>query len=51
MKEEYIVDDRVIIPEYIRKMTSAERQAEIARLEAEAKKEKMKRKQTTVAAV
>lgn len=49
--KEYYEDDRVIIPEYIRKMTSAERQAEIARLEAEARKEKMKRKQMKVAAV
>ena len=34
-KEEYIIDDRVIIPEDIRKMTSRERLMEIERLERE----------------
>ena len=36
------LDDRVIIPEYIMKMTKAERRAEIARLEAEAAAEKQR---------
>ncbi|MCM1231173.1 MAG: hypothetical protein NC245_00745 [Muribaculum sp.] len=51
MREAYFADDRVIIPEYIRKMTSEERRAEITRLEEEARKEKLKRKQKEVAAV
>lgn len=38
MKEEYIVDDRVIIPEYIKKMTSEERMAEIERIIEEERK-------------
>lgn len=37
MKEEYFADDRVIVPEYIRRMTSEERKAEIARIEKEIK--------------
>ena len=36
------LDDRVIIPEYIMKMTKAERRAEIARLETEAAAEKQR---------
>lgn len=38
--EEYFADDRLIIPEDILKMTSAQRQAEIARLEKEARAER-----------
>lgn len=38
--EPYFLDDRVVIPEYIRKMTSDERKAEIERLEKEAKEKK-----------
>jgi len=41
-EKEYFIDDRVIIPESIRKMTHEERQAEIARLEKIAKAEKEK---------
>jgi len=48
MREEYFADDRVVVPEYIMNMTSEERQAEIAKLEAEAKAEKLK-KQTIIA--
>lgn len=51
MTEEYVVDDRVVIPDDIKSMTKAELEAEIARLEEEARKEKMKRKQMSVAAV
>ena len=36
------LDDNVIIPDYIRKMTHEERQKEIARLEAEAVEKKRK---------
>jgi len=49
--KEYHEDDRLIIPDDIKRMSKAELQAEIARLEEEARKEKMKRKQATVAAV
>lgn len=38
--EEYYADDRCIIPEDIKKMSLAELDAEIARLEAEARAEK-----------
>lgn len=34
-EQEYYVDDECIIPDYIKKMTSEERRAEIARLEQE----------------
>lgn len=51
MKEKYFADDRVIIPEYIRKMSKEDLEQEIARLEEEARKEKSKRKQEEVAAV
>lgn len=40
--EPYFLDDRVVIPEYIKKMTSEERRAEIERLEKEAKEKKEK---------
>ena len=33
--EPYVLDDRVIIPDYIKKMTREELEAEIKRLEAE----------------
>ncbi len=39
-EKEYFIDDRVIIPEYIKKMTKEQRLAEIASLEEEAKAEK-----------
>lgn len=40
--EPYFLDDRVVIPEYIKKMTSEERRAEIERLEKEAKEKNQK---------
>lgn len=44
--KDYFEDDRVIIPEDIQKMSKEERRIEIARLEAEARKEKeLKKKQ------
>ena len=43
MKEEYFAYDRVVVPEYIRKMTSEERKAEIARIEEEIKRERLKK--------
>ncbi|MDO5398258.1 MAG: hypothetical protein Q4G33_10035 [bacterium] len=39
---ENFLDDRVIIPEDIKRMTKSERKAEIARLEKEARREKLK---------
>ena len=36
----YIQDDRVVIPESIKRMTPEEREREITRLEAEARKER-----------
>ncbi len=39
-EKEYFIDDRVIIPDYIKKMTKDELEAEIVRLEAEAAAEK-----------
>lgn len=43
MKEKpYVLDDRVIIPDYIKKMTIEELNAEIERLEAEHKAKKRK---------
>ncbi len=38
MREGYIVDDVIEIPDYIKNMTFEELQAEIARLEAEERK-------------
>lgn len=35
-EKEYFIDDRVIIPEKIKRMTKEERKAEIKKLEAEA---------------
>jgi len=46
--EPYFLDDRVIIPDYIKKMSKEELDKEIARLEAEAKAERLK-KQTIIA--
>lgn len=40
MEKEYFIDDKVIIPERIRKMTPEEKSAEIARLEKEGTKKK-----------
>ena len=40
--ERYFAYDKLEIPEYIMKMTKAERRAEIARLEAEAAAEKQR---------
>lgn len=39
-EKEYIIDDRVIIPEDIKKMTLTELEAEIAKFEAEAAERK-----------
>lgn len=39
-EKEYFINDNVIIPDWIKKMTPEEKRAEIARLEAEAKAEK-----------
>lgn len=41
--EPYVVDDRVIIPDYIKKMSIEELNAEIERLEAEHKAKKKKK--------
>lgn len=41
-KKKYFIDDRFIIPDEILKMTSEERQTEIARLEKQAQEEKQK---------
>ena len=40
--EPYVVDDRVIIPDYIKKMTREELEAEIKRLEAKVIEKKKK---------
>lgn len=40
--EPYVLDDRVIIPDYIKKMTIEELEAEIKRLEAEVIEKKKK---------
>ena len=37
-EKEYVIDDRVIIPDDIKKMTKEELDKEISRLEAEARK-------------
>lgn len=42
MEMENSLNDRVIIPDWVKAMTQEERQAEIARLEAIAKEEKRK---------
>lgn len=39
-EKEYFIDDRVIIPDHIKKMSVEELDREIARLEAEAKSKK-----------
>ncbi|MCR4888000.1 MAG: hypothetical protein K5979_02310 [Ruminococcus sp.] len=41
-EKEYLIDDRNIIPEDIKKMSREELQAEIAKFEAEAAKRKKK---------
>ena len=41
-EKEYFIDDRVVIPDEIRRMTKEERQIEIKRLEAKAAEEKAK---------
>lgn len=41
-EKEFFIDDRVIIPEKIKKMTKEERRAEIKKLEAEAAAEKQR---------
>ncbi len=41
-EKEYFIDDRVIIPDYIKKMSKEEINAEIKRLEAEAAAEKQR---------
>lgn len=40
MEEKYFADDRFIIPDEIKQMTSEERQKEIKRLEEEGRKER-----------
>lgn len=40
--EPYVLDDRVIIPDYIKKMTREELEAEIKRLEAKVIEKKKK---------
>lgn len=47
--EEYYADDRLVIPDDIKQMTSAQRQAEIKRLEAEARREKSRIERQTLA--
>lgn len=39
-EKEFFIDDRVIIPEHIQKMSREELNREIVRLESEARKEK-----------
>lgn len=41
-EKEYFIDDRVIIPDWIKAMSQEERRAEIERLEAIAREEKRK---------
>lgn len=41
-EKEYFINDNVVIPEEIRRMTREERQTEIKRLEAEAAAEKQR---------
>lgn len=41
-KEKYFADDRMIIPEYIKRMSKEELEAEIARLEKEHREKKQK---------
>ncbi len=41
-EKEYFIDDRVVVPDEIKRMTKEERLAEIARLEAEAAEKKKK---------
>lgn len=48
MKEEYFADDRVIIPEYIRKMSREEIQQEIDYLEKQLKLDKEKCKNMSI---
>lgn len=43
MKKEYIIDDRVIIPDHIKNMSKDELDAEIKRLEEEARAQDNKR--------
>lgn len=40
MEQEYIVDDRIIIPEDVKRMSKEELDREIARLEEEQRKKK-----------
>lgn len=42
MREEYFADDRVIIPDYVKKMSKEELEQEIARLEKEVKEKRAK---------
>lgn len=39
-EKEYFIDDRIVVPDEIKRMTKDERNAMIARLEAEAAEEK-----------
>jgi len=51
MKEEYVVDDRIIIPDFIDKMTDEELDAFIAKKEKEARERNAKSKAVKAAAV
>lgn len=51
MKEKYFADDRVIIPEFIEKMTDDELDEFIRKKEEEARQEKLKRNQKLAATV
>lgn len=43
MSEEYLIDDRIIIPDNLKNMSSIELDAEIVRLEKRVKEEKRKK--------
>lgn len=47
--EEFIVDDRVIIPDYIQKMSLEELEREIAKLEREHAEKKRREKDLAIA--
>lgn len=49
MKEEYFADDRCIIPDEVKKMSKEELDAEIERLEKEAREKKERNQKLVVA--
>lgn len=49
MKEEYFADDRCIIPDEVKKMSREELDAEIERLEKEAREKKAKNRKLAAA--